>query len=38
MSNYYVRRTGDDSDYLAHANMMATDSGGRKHKYLFKIS
>lgn len=38
MSNYYVRRTGDDSDYLAHANMMATDSGGRKHKYITKIN
>ena len=38
MSNYYVRRTGDDSDYLAHANMMATDSGGKRHKYLFKIN
>ena len=45
MSNYYVRRTGDDSDYLEH--MVVQGSGGtngrpswraRAHKYISKIN
>lgn len=45
MSNYYVRRTGDDSDYLEH--MVVQGSGGtngrpswraRAHKYIQKIN
>lgn len=40
MSGYYVRRQGDDSDYLEHAFIAGAGSGGRSsghHKYLAKL-
>lgn len=40
MSNYYVRRTGDDYDYLEHAVMQTAGGGGngrRSHKYIDKV-